>query len=210
MTRLSTDTNARQAQLWVTSFWMSYTHTCYVTIRIELKWDTITDCPPRLAVRSHQLLVSSQDRTSTGRIFILQIYLCAYDVAFPASCPLNVPRARQRWDRTLGACHHPLVLIAVRPSCVLSICPRIWPASKVAQHELKENGPERCLTLAQDENLIGPCACNRGCMTTARLRCALTSLLAEKARHGEKGQRFSQSRYRQSSPEPFAAESPNG
>lgn len=165
-------------------FLMSYTHTCYVTIRLEKPWVTITDCTPRLAARSHQLRFSTQDRYSTGRTFIFQIYLCGYDVAFPASLPVNVPRAQQHWDRTLGACHHPLVLIAVRPSCVLSICPRIWPASKVAQHELKENGPERCLTLTQDENLIGPCACNRGCMT-ARLRCALTSLLAEKAGHGE-------------------------
>lgn len=111
-------------------------------------------------------------------------YICDYDVAFPPLYPVNVPRARQRWDRTLRACHHPLVLIAVRPGCVLSICPGIQPARKVAQHELKENGPERCLMLAQDENLIGPCAYNRGCMT-ARLRCALTSLLAEKARRGE-------------------------
>lgn len=163
---------------------MSYTHTCYVTIRIERKWDTITDCPPRLAARSHQLQGSSQDRGiqwASLRPPNISLRLRRGFLSFAPSERASSPPAL---GSDTGSMPSPAVLIAVRPTCALSICPRIWPASKVAQHELKENGPERCLTLAQDENLIGPCACNRGCMT-ARLRCALTSLLAEKARYGE-------------------------
>lgn len=73
------------------------------------------------------------------------------------------------------------MLIVVRPSCVPT-----HAASEVTQHQLKDNGPERCLTPAQDENLIEPCVCKRECMT-AQLRCALTSLFAEKSRANRVG-----------------------
>lgn len=51
----------------------------------------------------------------------------------------------------------PLVLIAVRPRRdTATHATHAASQLEAAQHELKENGPERCLTRAQDENLIEP------------------------------------------------------
>jgi hypothetical protein len=151
-------------------------------------------------VRSHQPRASSQDRHTRGTNHPpnkSRITKWLFQLHFRPKCiDTSEIRHKEHASPAHADCCETLLAYYQRP--------RRQPAEKVAQHQLKENGPECCLTSTQDDNLIEPCACNCECMP-AQLRCALTSLVAEKAGRGKRGPDACQDSCRESCGEYFAA-----